>query len=79
MFKQVRDTQVVEFCFRIKKETRLKKLMDAYCSRIGAPNRTECLALDGYRLTGNETPLLLGMKDLDCIDTMMAEEGGPSC
>lgn len=32
---QVRDSEGNEVQFRIKKKTQLKKLMDAYCGRMG--------------------------------------------
>lgn len=65
-----------EIFFKIKKNTQLKKLMDAYCSRNGVIPSTVRFLFDGDRVQESATPSDLGMEDGDEIDAMVEQTGG---
>jgi len=77
-----------EVYFKIKKTTPMKKLMDAYCDRMGAPRRSigeknghldrgaVRFLYNGQRLQDDQTPEILDMEDNDIIDVMHAQTGG---
>ena len=54
--------------FKVKKTTKLSKLMEAWCQRQGLPFKACRFVFDGDRLKGDETPESLGMEDDDQID-----------
>jgi small ubiquitin-related modifier len=62
--------------FKVKKSTQLKKLMDAYCTRVGADPKSIRFMFDGRRIEPQETPEDLGMEDDDEIDAMISQVGG---
>lgn len=73
---QVRDAEGNEVQFKIKKTTQLKKLMDAYCSRMGTQKGSYRFLFDGHRINDEDTPDSLDMQELDCIDAMVSQLGG---
>ncbi|PVU99814.1 hypothetical protein BB559_000391 [Furculomyces boomerangus] len=58
--------------FKIKKSTRLEKLMQAYCERTGCTMSSVRFLFEGQRLAPNNTPTELEMEDGDSIDAMFA-------
>ncbi|KAJ2778420.1 SUMO protein smt3 [Coemansia javaensis] len=65
-----------EIMFKIKRTTKLAKLMQAYCTRTGkSPDSVRFLA-DGERISGDSTPDTLGLEDGDTIDVMTEQIGG---
>ncbi|KAJ2877365.1 SUMO protein smt3 [Coemansia asiatica] len=64
--------------FKIKRSTKLEKLMQAYCSRAGKAYGTVRFLVDGERINGDNTPDGLGLEDGDTIDAMTEQIGG-SC
>lgn len=65
-----------EVFFKIKRQTPLRKLMDAYCKKQGV-NRTQVRFLyDGKPVDENKTPDDLEMEDEDVIDAMVEQIGG---
>ncbi|KAK1862556.1 hypothetical protein I4F81_005124 [Pyropia yezoensis] len=73
---QVRDSEGNEVQFRIKKKTQLKKLMDAYCARMGTSVGTYRFLFDGNRVNDTDTPESLEMEDMDVIDAVLFQQGG---
>lgn len=73
---QVRDAEGNEVQFKIKKTTQLKKLMDAYCTRMGTPKGGYRFLFDGHRINEDDTPESLDMQELDCVDAMVSQLGG---
>ncbi|KAJ2725695.1 SUMO protein smt3 [Coemansia sp. Benny D115] len=65
-----------EVMFKIKRSTKLSKLMQAYCTRQGKAYGTVRFLADGDRINGDDTPDILGMEDGDSIDAMTEQVGG---
>ncbi|KAJ1957200.1 ubiquitin-like protein [Linderina pennispora] len=65
-----------EVMFKIKRKTKLSKLMQAYCSRSGQTLGSVRFLVDGQRITGDNTPEELDLEDGDSIDAMMEQIGG---
>ncbi|KAL9270953.1 Small ubiquitin-related modifier 1-like protein [Drosera capensis] len=65
-----------EVFFRIKRNTQLKKLMNAYCDRESQDINAIAFLFDGRRLRGDQTPNDLEMDDGDEIDAMLHQTGG---
>src|SRR5690349_9871586 len=62
--------------FKVKKTTQLRKLMEAYCKRVGKESTEVRFLFDGQRIEGDQTPQELEMEDDDEIDAMVAQTGG---
>merc|ERR1712203_88512 len=62
--------------FKIKKSTPLRKLMDAYCSRLGLTASQVRFMVDGERISADDTAEKLGLEDEDLIDVAMEQTGG---
>eukprot|EP01054_Gregarina_sp_Poly1_P005857 Gregarina_sp_Poly_1__5856@NODE_3087_length_1394_cov_831_048229_g1956_i0_p2_GENE_NODE_3087_length_1394_cov_831_048229_g1956_i0NODE_3087_length_1394_cov_831_048229_g1956_i0_p2_ORF_typecomplete_len112_score26_47Rad60SLD/PF11976_8/1_2e27ubiquitin/PF00240_23/0_0039FERM_N/PF09379_10/0_22_NODE_3087_length_1394_cov_831_048229_g1956_i010011336 len=62
--------------FRIKKKTKMEKLMSTYCARLGQSMDAVRFLYDGERIRGEHTPEELGMEDNDLIDAMVQQVGG---
>lgn len=62
--------------FKIKRTTQLKKLMDAYCNRMGTQPGSYRFLFDGHRINDEDTPETLDMQELDCVDAMVTQLGG---
>jgi hypothetical protein len=65
-----------EVFFKIKRSTKLEKLMTAFCERQGKP-RNQCRFLfDGSRVQSNDTPDTLEMADGDSLEVHQEQVGG---
>ncbi|XP_045786750.1 small ubiquitin-related modifier 1-like [Trifolium pratense] len=64
-----------EVFFRIKRNTQLKKLMNAYCDRQSVDLNSIAFIFDGWRLRAEQTPDELEMEDGDEIDAMLHQTG----
>merc|ERR1712187_109341 len=73
---KVKDQQGSEVQFKIKKTTPLRKLMDAYCSRLGLQSSQVRFMVDGERIGPEDTAEKLGLEDEDLIDVAMEQTGG---
>eukprot|EP00922_Rhytidocystis_sp_ex-Travisia-forbesii_P015653 GHVS01023366.1.p1 GENE.GHVS01023366.1~~GHVS01023366.1.p1 ORF type:complete len:167 (-),score=69.80 GHVS01023366.1:293-793(-) len=76
---KVRSPDGSEVYFKIKKRTKLDKLMNAYCNRLGQSPDAVRFLFDGERVKGDKTPDELGIEDGDVIDAMVQQVGGSSC
>ena len=65
-----------EVFFKIKKDTPLRKLMDAYCKRCAVERTAIRFLYDGERLDGTSSATELGMTDEDIIDVVLQQTGG---
>ncbi|KAJ1921376.1 hypothetical protein H4219_000693 [Mycoemilia scoparia] len=65
-----------EICFKIKKHTRLEKLMNAYCDRTNRSRGSIRFLFDGDRINAGDTPEKLEMEENDAIDAMVEQVGG---
>lgn len=75
---KVRSVDGHEVYFRIKRKTKMDKLMSTYCSRLGQQLDSVRFLYDGERIHGHQTAEQLGMEDNDLIDAMVQQVGG-SC
>eukprot|EP00484_Ammonia_sp_Unknown_P022124 CAMPEP_0197039360 /NCGR_PEP_ID=MMETSP1384-20130603/16155_1 /TAXON_ID=29189 /ORGANISM="Ammonia sp." /LENGTH=105 /DNA_ID=CAMNT_0042469945 /DNA_START=232 /DNA_END=549 /DNA_ORIENTATION=+ len=73
---KVKAQDGTEVYFKVKKTTKLKKLMDAYCARVGKEAGSIRFLFDGDRIAPDSTPNDLGMEDEDEIDAMVEQHGG---
>merc|ERR1712045_815359 len=68
---KVKDQQGSEVQFKIKKSTPLRKLMDAYCSRLGLQASQVRFMVYGERIAPDDSAEKLGLEDEDLIDVAM--------
>ncbi|CCF72480.1 small ubiquitin-related modifier [Babesia microti strain RI] len=73
---KVRSPDGSEVFFKIKKKTKLEKLMSAYCNRLGQSQDAVRFLFDGERLKGDKTPEEMGIEEGDIIDAMVQQTGG---
>ncbi|XP_064608574.1 small ubiquitin-related modifier 2-like [Liolophura sinensis] len=62
--------------FKIKRNTPLRKLMNAYCERSSVAASSVRFMFDGSPISETETPSSLEMEDNDCIDVFQQQTGG---
>ncbi|KAF8706661.1 Ubiquitin-like protein, partial [Rhizoctonia solani] len=65
-----------EVYFKIKRNTKLKKLQGAYASKVGKDVNTFRFLYDGNRINDEDTPASLDMENDDTIDVMVEQVGG---
>ncbi|KAK7583716.1 hypothetical protein V9T40_004679 [Parthenolecanium corni] len=70
------DNAIVQF--KIKKQTPLKKLMNAYCDRVGLAMATVRFRFDGQAINETDTPSTLEMEEGDTIEVYQQQTGGIS-
>jgi small ubiquitin-related modifier len=73
---KVKNSEGKETVFKLKKQTALRKMMDAYCQREGLPSDGVRFLFEGERLNREHTPDNLGMEDGDVIDALIEQTGG---
>lgn len=76
VYSQIRDGNGSLLQFRIRPTSKLYKLMDAYCAHMTSPKGSYRFLFDGRRVTRNDTPEALEMRDLDVIDALVFQSGG---
>ncbi|KAG9081455.1 hypothetical protein FRC07_014506 [Ceratobasidium sp. 392] len=65
-----------EVYFKIKRNTKLKKLQGAYAAKVGKDIGTIRFLYDGNRISEDDTPASLDMENDDTIDVMVEQVGG---
>jgi small ubiquitin-related modifier len=65
-----------EVFFKIKRTTQLKKLMEAYCKKVGIDKGSLRFLYDGRPLQDDKTADDLEMENDDVIDAMVEQTGG---
>ncbi len=73
---RVRDQAGDETFFKVKKETKMKKIMDAYAQRKGINAKSLRFNMDGNRINDDDTPKMLELENDDQIDVMLEPVGG---
>ena len=73
---RVRDQAGDEMFFKVKKETKMSKIMDAYAQRKGVQSGSLRFTMDGDRINNDDTPKMLEMEENDQIDVMLETVGG---
>merc|ERR1711881_785318 len=68
------DGSVVQF--KIKRNTQLRKLMQAYCDRQGLDVNQIRFRFDGPPIQDTDSPATLDMEDDDTIDVFQQQTGG---
>ncbi|CAH8646762.1 unnamed protein product [Heterobilharzia americana] len=62
--------------FKIKKNTPLRKLMMAYCERLGLKQPSVRFIFDGNNVHDTDTPASLEMEENDTIEVFQTQTGG---
>ncbi|ROT34796.1 ubiquitin-like protein [Sodiomyces alkalinus F11] len=65
-----------EVFFKIKKSTKLEKLMNAFCERQGKALNTVRFVFEGQRVQPTDTPAALEMQDGDTLEVYQEQVGG---
>ena len=65
-----------EMFFKVKKETKMGKIFDAYAQRKGIASNSLKFMLDGERIQADNTPKMLELEDQDQIDVQIDQIGG---
>ncbi|EXJ82056.1 hypothetical protein A1O1_08125 [Capronia coronata CBS 617.96] len=65
-----------EVFFKIKKTTKLEKLMKAFCERQGKDIRSARFLFEGQKVQPQDTPEVLEMQDGDSIEVHQEQIGG---
>jgi len=65
-----------EIFFKIKRTTKLSKLIGAYAGKVGKDVNSIRFLYDGARIKDTDTPESLDMEDNDSIDVMIEQVGG---
>lgn len=73
---RVRDQTGEEMFFKVKKETKMKKIFDAYAQRRGMAATQLRFMVDGERVKEEQTPKMLELEDNDQVDVMLETVGG---
>ncbi|GMI58213.1 hypothetical protein ScalyP_jg6237 [Parmales sp. scaly parma] len=73
---RVKDQTGEETFFKIKKSTKMSKVMETYAKRKGVDIASLRFLVDGERVQGEDTPKTLELDDQDQIDCMLEQTGG---
>ncbi|KAI5964596.1 SMT3 [Candida pseudojiufengensis] len=65
-----------EIFFKIKRNTPMKRLMEAFCKRQGKDLNSLRFLIDGVRVEPNNTPDDLDLEDGDTIEAHRSQVGG---
>lgn len=65
-----------EIYFKVKRVTQFRKVMLAYCRKVGADVDAVRFLFDGIRIRPEQTPEQLDMEDEDEVDALVAQTGG---
>mmetsp|Transcript_96898 Transcript_96898/g.209026 ORF Transcript_96898/g.209026 Transcript_96898/m.209026 type:complete len:91 (-) Transcript_96898:182-454(-) len=73
---KVADQAGDELAFKVKRNTKMSKIMAAYADRKGIPENTLRFTLDGQAINRDDTPKMLEMEEGDQIDVFLQQTGG---
>lgn len=73
---KVKEGSGEEISFKVKKSTKMSKIMDAYANRRGVNVTSLRFMLDGQRVNANDTPKTLELDDGDVIEALVEQQGG---
>ena len=72
----MKDSSGGEVFFKVKRTTRLEKVMNAFCERQGKVVGTSRFVFEGTKLLKDQTPADHDMEDGDIIDVFEEQLGG---
>ncbi len=61
--------------FKVKKDTKLQKVFDAYAVRLGVSSCSLTFRFVGERISGDVSPRMLEMEDDDMVEVIMIQTG----
>ncbi|KAK6588645.1 hypothetical protein RS030_3416 [Cryptosporidium xiaoi] len=73
---KVRSPDGEQVLYRIKKKTKLQKLMNSYCQRTGQNENSIRFLFEGERLRPEMTAEEAELQEGDLIDAMISQVGG---
>lgn len=73
---KVRNQSGDEMIFKVKKTTKMSKIVGAYAERTGLQPGTFRFMFDGQRVKDDDTPKMLEMEENDQIDVLIEALGG---
>lgn len=73
---RVREATGEETAFKVKKSTKMSKIIETFASRKGLSVNVLRFMYDGKRIKAEDTPKMLEMEDDDQIDVVLQQEGG---
>ena len=62
--------------FKIKKSTKMTKVLDAYAKKQGVERTQLKFLFDGEKVKADDTPDSLGMSEDDILDAVVEADGG---
>ncbi|KAL3798993.1 hypothetical protein HJC23_005132 [Cyclotella cryptica] len=65
-----------ELFFKVKRNTKMSKIFNAYATRKGVQSSAIRFLLDGERVRPDDTPKMLELEDQDQIDCVLEQSGG---
>lgn len=72
----IKDQLGEEVFFRVKPQTTMGKMFEAYAKRRGVERSVLRFMLDGKRVLDADTPESLELQDLDQVDCLIEQIGG---
>eukprot|EP00804_Cyclotella_cryptica_P021510 CCRYP_005824-RC/>CCRYP_005824-RC protein AED:0.33 eAED:0.33 QI:87/1/1/1/0.25/0.2/5/301/95 len=73
---RVKDQNGEELFFKVKRNTKMSKIFNAYATRKGVQSSAIRFLLDGERVRPDDTPKMLELEDQDQIDCVLEQSGG---
>jgi small ubiquitin-related modifier len=73
---RVKEGSGDEMFFKVKKQTKMEKIFNAYAQRRGIAAASFRFMLDGHRIKPEDTPKMLELEENDQIDVMLETVGG---
>lgn len=73
---KVKEGSGDEIAFKVKRSTKMSKIMEAYANRRGIELSSLRFMFDGNRVNAEDTPKTLEMEDGDLIDARVEQLGG---
>lgn len=65
-----------EVFFKLKQQTAMARMFDAYCNRAGQARASIRFLYDGRRINSTDTAKSLEMEENDVIDAVLTQTGG---
>ena len=62
--------------FKVRMNTPLQKVINAYCGRMNVEADSVRFLYDGDRIEGEKTPEMMHMEDGDILDVVLQQTGG---
>lgn len=76
---QVQNSDGSKVKFRVKRVTRMEKVFEAYCKKMGLNINQIRFIFDGNKIGKQQTPEELELEDNDLIEVVVEQTGGASC